>query len=233
MTKKPSPGSDAAIAKGCKCPVLDNAHGKGCGWPTESGGPAFWINADCPLHAGAKNVDAAPPEEPQVSEALFRLYKAVQERNVPVEVNSWDLAVVLNYLAELPPPPDTTGVAWREAAKEILDGEEAQLYHRAHPDRDKESEEEAWDGMHRHYIDAINSLREFLHAHPEDAPEGPWEVKDINDIDRCWGPTVWDSRVSPSAGGCIRGSSMVHFDTMAKATAVRDAWNRLVGGTND
>ena len=50
--------------------------------------------------------DAAPPKEPTVTEALIRLYKAVQERKVPVEVNLWDLAAVLNYLGESPPPLD-------------------------------------------------------------------------------------------------------------------------------
>ena len=38
----PNPGSEEACAKGCKCPVLDNGHGRGPG--------PFWINEDCPLH---------------------------------------------------------------------------------------------------------------------------------------------------------------------------------------
>ena len=49
-TKVPNPGSDAAIEQGCKCPVLDNAHGKGalfCGMQLED----FWISENCPLHA--------------------------------------------------------------------------------------------------------------------------------------------------------------------------------------
>lgn len=49
---KPNPGSDEAIKMGCKCPVLDNAHGKGCGWPAE--GVAFWINEHCELHGKPK-----------------------------------------------------------------------------------------------------------------------------------------------------------------------------------
>ena len=32
-----TPGSDAAVADGCICPVMDNAHGKGCGYTTEDG----------------------------------------------------------------------------------------------------------------------------------------------------------------------------------------------------
>lgn len=43
---KLNPGSPAAIAAGCRCPVLDNGHGRGSGW-----GPGeFWISGDCPLH---------------------------------------------------------------------------------------------------------------------------------------------------------------------------------------
>ncbi len=46
----PNPGSDEAIALGCKCPTLDNAHGKGA-----RGDPdLFWINKDCPIHGGKK-----------------------------------------------------------------------------------------------------------------------------------------------------------------------------------
>lgn len=42
----PNPGSPAAVKKGCLCPVMDNAHGKGSGY----GKGTFWINQDCPLH---------------------------------------------------------------------------------------------------------------------------------------------------------------------------------------
>lgn len=43
-----NPGSDAALALGCQCPVMDNGHGRGSSW-----GPGkFWINAECPLHGG-------------------------------------------------------------------------------------------------------------------------------------------------------------------------------------
>lgn len=38
----PNPGSDEALDQGCRCPVLDNSHGRGPG--------PFWINGDCPLH---------------------------------------------------------------------------------------------------------------------------------------------------------------------------------------
>ena len=45
-TRQPNPGSKAAIALGCSCPVLDNNHGFGCGW----GKGVFWRTEDCPLH---------------------------------------------------------------------------------------------------------------------------------------------------------------------------------------
>lgn len=44
----PNPGSDEAIAKGCECPVIDNAHGKGVMGSGEHRG--WWINSQCPLH---------------------------------------------------------------------------------------------------------------------------------------------------------------------------------------
>ena len=39
------PGSDAAYAKGCKCPILDNQ---------EMPNDRKWVNGDCPLHGKAK-----------------------------------------------------------------------------------------------------------------------------------------------------------------------------------
>jgi hypothetical protein len=44
---KLNPGSDAAIAQGCTCPILDNARGKGT---QRHGTTVFWITAGCPLH---------------------------------------------------------------------------------------------------------------------------------------------------------------------------------------
>ena len=49
-TKIPNPGSDEALDMGCRCPVLDNAHGKGRHW--QDGG-LYWINEECDLHAPA------------------------------------------------------------------------------------------------------------------------------------------------------------------------------------
>lgn len=43
----PNPGSDAAIAAGCECPVMDNNHGKG--YYGQAG--VFIYSSDCKLHA--------------------------------------------------------------------------------------------------------------------------------------------------------------------------------------
>ena len=49
------PGSDAAIAKGCTCPRMDNGHGEGFLW---NGKQSWWIAADCPLHGtGEEDAD--------------------------------------------------------------------------------------------------------------------------------------------------------------------------------
>lgn len=47
MNKPPNPGSDAAVADGCLCPVMDNCRGAGA----YGGGETFWVNQNCPLHA--------------------------------------------------------------------------------------------------------------------------------------------------------------------------------------
>jgi hypothetical protein len=45
--KVPNPGSDEAIKMGCKCPVLDNCHGKGYLVP---GSGSFCVSEACPIH---------------------------------------------------------------------------------------------------------------------------------------------------------------------------------------
>ena len=47
MSDTPNPGSEAALALGCRCAVVDNNHGKSAPWPPDG----FWINSACPLHA--------------------------------------------------------------------------------------------------------------------------------------------------------------------------------------
>ena len=44
----PNPGSDEAIAIGCKCPVMDN--GRGRGYMCVAG--LFVYSAACPVHGG-------------------------------------------------------------------------------------------------------------------------------------------------------------------------------------
>jgi hypothetical protein len=69
----PYPGSDEALKQGCRCPVLDNCHGKGipkCDcpplfWPEEGVdpviGPTFWVNDDCPMHGKGKEGGSHDP----------------------------------------------------------------------------------------------------------------------------------------------------------------------------
>lgn len=47
-----NPGSKEAREKGCTCPVLDNAHGKGYmgGVRDKDGNLIFVINFDCKVH---------------------------------------------------------------------------------------------------------------------------------------------------------------------------------------
>lgn len=54
-SEKPNPGSSEAVAKGCKCPVIDNAHGRGY-----MGNPeVFVLQGNCPLHG--EGTDYAKP----------------------------------------------------------------------------------------------------------------------------------------------------------------------------
>lgn len=48
--KKPNPGSPAAIKLGCKCPVMDNGHGKG--YMGVEG--VFVMSESCPIHGKRK-----------------------------------------------------------------------------------------------------------------------------------------------------------------------------------
>ena len=59
MLSTPNPGSKAALAAGCRCPVLDNHHGEGFGDP-----PKFWISGDCQLHGVTKPSEIHKQGEP-------------------------------------------------------------------------------------------------------------------------------------------------------------------------
>lgn len=69
----PPPGSDAAIAAGCTCPVYDNAHGRG--YMGMAGVYAY--TAGCPLH-GAGDDDGQPWAGP--SSLRLRLFCFVGSR---------------------------------------------------------------------------------------------------------------------------------------------------------
>ena len=47
QNKPPPPGSNEAIELGCKCPVLDNANGKGI---VINGEVMYWYSQDCNIH---------------------------------------------------------------------------------------------------------------------------------------------------------------------------------------
>lgn len=52
----PNPGSRAAVALGCTCPVMDNSNGAGF---SSKGRTCFWIDGGCPVHTakGTKDED--------------------------------------------------------------------------------------------------------------------------------------------------------------------------------
>ena len=43
----PHPGSSEALARSCRCPVIDNHYGRGI---ETTMGTIWWMSADCPLH---------------------------------------------------------------------------------------------------------------------------------------------------------------------------------------
>lgn len=51
-TDTPPPGSDDAVALGCRCPIRDNGRGTGAygGTVRVDGKPIYWQDSDCPLH---------------------------------------------------------------------------------------------------------------------------------------------------------------------------------------
>lgn len=84
MAKKkiPNPGSDAAIKMGCKCPVLDNGHGSGCGWVGEDGTELFWQSDICPIHGHKES--QVPKKNLSIEEkARFVVYMEAQESDQP------------------------------------------------------------------------------------------------------------------------------------------------------
>lgn len=58
------PGSPAAVAAGCTCPVMDNRHGAGL---RIVGATYFWREEACPLH-GSDLADARASASPRPTE---------------------------------------------------------------------------------------------------------------------------------------------------------------------
>lgn len=61
------PGSKSAVKKGCLCPQMDNAHGKGI--PASDGQVLFWMTDECPMH-GARQ-EEIDPEEAELDKYLL------------------------------------------------------------------------------------------------------------------------------------------------------------------
>ena len=59
MSDTPTPGSDEAIALGCRCPSIDNGHGRGRGGDGKKYG--WFINENCPLHGKDHLYDTGKP----------------------------------------------------------------------------------------------------------------------------------------------------------------------------
>jgi hypothetical protein len=61
METLPNPGSAEALRRGCRCPVLDNNHGKWPPFPADEGRPAGWyLSVLCPVHARFQRVVPEP-----------------------------------------------------------------------------------------------------------------------------------------------------------------------------
>ena len=56
------PGHPQSVNDGCTCPVMDNGHGKGCGYVDVSGTPLFVFDMNCPLHGGDQAEEMNPEE---------------------------------------------------------------------------------------------------------------------------------------------------------------------------
>lgn len=114
----------------------------------------------------------------------------------------------------------------RAAASKVVEGFTKGFFTRS----TKGDGESDWAVKLLPYIAALGKLSNLPTQAGQEPPEGPWEAKDINDDDRCWGPTVF--RNGEEYGACNR--SRFYLDTMTQAIAVRDALNHeAVGRDNE
>lgn len=71
----PNPGSDAAIARGCTCSVLDNGHGHG-----HLGQPGVFVYlVGCPVHAPAITTNGTGTRGPTPTRTVYGT--GAQKRN--------------------------------------------------------------------------------------------------------------------------------------------------------
>lgn len=62
----PNPGSEDALRLGCRCPVMDNNHGRFPPFPAEEGRAESWfISMRCMVHAWPQKPSTLWREEPE------------------------------------------------------------------------------------------------------------------------------------------------------------------------
>lgn len=66
MSELPNPGSTEALRLGCRCPVMDNNHGKWPPFPADEGRPEGWIiSMRCMVHAWPRKPHTLWEAEPE------------------------------------------------------------------------------------------------------------------------------------------------------------------------
>ena len=88
----PNPGSDDAVALGCKCPVMDNCRGRGI--PTD-GGVCFYYSDDCPMHGRAPMQAPAPDVRDEIAAILTRAMQDGQGDHDVIALATDDLVALL------------------------------------------------------------------------------------------------------------------------------------------
>lgn len=122
--KQPNPGSPEAVTKGCKCPILDNANGKGYmgSYADKDGGPVFVMMQNCPLH-GKKLTQPKKPKETTMkswtrSNSMIRRM-AVQDPGKAAA----EIIFLQESLANAEESSANAGHHWREEKKKRIKAE--------------------------------------------------------------------------------------------------------------